>query len=126
MRTSLAIATLIAAPVLLLAACSAPADPLKGTVQEIEHEPAVTKTQKRDIVTTVCTKPPGTTVNRCKDTKTGTAPVVITAKPECYELEIKLLDGSTKDICNEAAYRTLNVGDAYDSSIDYSTRETVR
>lgn len=47
-----------------------------------------------------------------------------TPKPECYELDILLdYNGQIDEICDEAAYKELNVEDRYSSDIDYNREE---
>lgn len=137
MRTSLLIASAIAAPALLLTACGTPTapKPLKGTVQEIEYEPAKTKVKKTPVTVTTCSTPPAKKVGKkttrphrvCTTTKTGRyVNKTITVKPECYELDIVLKDGTETEICNEAAYRALSPGDRYSSAVNYSTWKALR
>lgn len=129
MRTSLLIASLIAAPVLLITACGPNAAPTKGTVVEKEYEAAKTKTQHTPITRQTCTtsRVKGKSRRTCTNVKTGRYKTsTATVKHECYELDIRQANGDVTEICDRAAYYALNVGDRYSSAINYSTKKVRR
>lgn len=137
MRTSFIIAAIVATPVMCLTACGAdtPVKPVKGTVKEIEYEPAKVKASKKPITVHTCTTPRARKTGKktytpkptCTTKSTGRyATAKATVKAACYEIEIRLADGSERDICDEAAYHVLMPGDRYSSTANYHGRKWVR
>lgn len=101
MRTRPILAALAASA--FLVACGSTVDqPVRGTVVDMEHEPAKT----------------------CPPKKKKSKPC--TPKQECYELDI-LLDysGDIVEVCDKAAYMVLDTrhNNRYSSDIDYSREE---
>jgi hypothetical protein len=127
MRTSLVIAALIAAPVLLITACGADTHtrPVKGTVIEKEYEPAKTKKTNKPVKERVCTVKKGK--RTCTTVTTGSITATATTKPECYELDIRAdYTGKEIEVCDKAAYNALGAGDRYNSAVDYSRKKARR
>lgn len=128
MRTSLAITALITAPLFFTVACTdgshtapAKAAAVKGTVVDKEYGPAKKKTTKEPVKTRVCSS--GREGKKtCRTVVVRYRTVTRIVEKECYELEIRLADGSTTEVCNKAAYDVLNVTDRYSSAIDYSRK----
>lgn len=130
MRISIACAALIAAPVLLLTACGSNAQSaaIRGTVADKEYEPAKTKKIKVAVHTTTCSKPKKvkvdgkiTTKKNCT-TKTTYKTRTKTVKKECYELDIRLSNGTETEVCDQAAFYALIPDDPYNSTTDYSKK----
>jgi hypothetical protein len=137
MRNSLAIAALVASPVLLLTACSSDNHPafIKGTVKEMEYDAPTVKATRIPVTNRVCTTPKPVKVSRrsstprpsCTNKATGKFHTShVTIKGECYELDILLKDGTVTEVCDEAAYRALNLGDHYNQATNYSTWKQLR
>lgn len=103
MRTTLALAALITTPVLLVACTQTPDEPIRGTVVDMEHEPAKTCPPKKKKQSKPCTP-----------------------KRECYELDILLdYNGQVVEICDKAAFMVLDTqhNNRYSSDIDYNREE---
>jgi len=135
MRISLAITALLTTPVLLLTACGTDGTyvkPLKGTVIEKEYEPAKTKKTKVPVTRRICATTPAkvkkngkTTKNKrtCTSAATGrTRTVTTTVRKECYELDIRLPNGTETEVCDKYAFYALIPGDRYSSAVDYSKK----
>ena len=109
MRFSFTLAACVGAAALLtVTGCQAP-EPVKGTVVEKEHHAAKLGSEK-------CGWKNSSGKRKWSCSTSG-------YKPECYELEIRLKDGSETDVCDKAAYLVLNVEDPYDSTQDYSRED---
>lgn len=107
MRISIALITLITAPAMLVACASTPDEPVRGTVVEKEFEPA-----RHCPTTSAKNKQKRKTHKPC------------TPRRECYELDILLdYNGQIVEICDRAAYLTLDVEDRYSSDVDYNREE---
>lgn len=126
MRTSLVLTALIAAPLLLVTACGSvtPAKPVKGTVFEMEYEPAKMTQAKTPVKERVCTFKKGK--RSCKKVTTGTSVVTTTIKKECYEIDVRMPNGDETEVCDKAAYNVLSPGDTYNSAVDYTKKKAKR
>lgn len=133
MRTSLVVASLIAAPVLLITACGAniPAHVIKGTVIEKEYEPSKKKTKRVAVKERVCTTPKAKKNGKklratCTSRSTGKYTNSTTITKACYEIDIRLADGTETEVCDKYAYYVLIPGDHYSSAVDYSKKKRAR
>jgi hypothetical protein len=119
MRISLALTVAVAAPVLMLTACAADsAEPVRGTVIDKEHEPAKYDRRTVDVTKERTRNKKG--VRSCTSVKVGTKKVRSLVKAECYELDILTKDDGVVQICDEDAYKALDVKDRYSSKQDYT------
>lgn len=116
MRTSFALALLIASPVLItVTACDKPSPPpsyIEGTVEAKEYERAVYGTKKVDITKRKC----DFRGRNCKQVTTGSEEHAYIKTPACFELEILTADKRLVEICNIDAYEALDPGDPFDGS----------
>jgi hypothetical protein len=123
MRISTVLAIAIAAPVLLVVtACgkdTAKVEPsLRGRVVEKKFEPAVYGYDDVPVTKKQCTKNRKTGKKKCTKVKTGkTRTEQYVIEGECYRLDIHVrTTDRVVEICDEAAFEALPVGDFYDSS----------
>jgi hypothetical protein len=124
MRISLGLAAAVGAlPILVVSACStpSPAAPLRGTVIDKEYDkPVYIKNPATSDTKEQCSVKRGKTV--CVHVPDTKQPPSILADPGCYELTIRTGD-QVREVCDEAAYKALDVEDTYDATKDYRRRE---